>query len=98
MSFSFTCRGPNREDALGQLSQRMRDVALAQPAHKADENLVVAAAAAYLGILAEDPAMDVQVTVHGSVGGKWDNQGNLVELSGASVSVATALVPRAPAA
>lgn len=85
MSYSFTVTGSNKSDALNKVGEEFDKVVVTQPVHAKDKDAVIANASAVVGLLLDDPAKDIVVSLTGSVG--WNTLVNGdAELTSASVS------------
>lgn len=97
MSYSFGVRGTNKADALAKIAAGFDEIIAAQPCHVRDQLAVLATAAAYLDLLAEDETMDVSVTISGSVSYPWtqvDPNGEHSPLTAASIGVSVCHVAK----
>ena len=74
-----------------------KEVNLHQACHIQDEAQALAAASAFIDLVADDDTKDVVVSMNGSLSGKWSG-GDLLSISGASVSVTAGQAARPPAA
>lgn len=92
MSYSFSVVAATKADVKTKIAAEMDAVVLSQPVHAADHDPAIAAASAYIDLLA-DPADHEQVSV--SVCGylSWLTEGSFV---GSSVSVAAGIGPVTP--
>jgi hypothetical protein len=70
MSFSFNVTGETKAMALELAKKEMDQVVLAQPVHARDRAEALANAEKAVGLLKDDPARGVAVTMNGSLG--WD--------------------------
>lgn len=100
MSYSFDFTVATKAEAKERVSKEMDEVVRVQQCHARDKVAAVAAAHAFIDILAEEPARDVRVTMHGSVGYQWtatDPYGMLdsTPFSNASLGVSAWHVPKA---
>lgn len=93
MSYSFNVRAASKAAVLGLVATKLDEVVQQQGVHAVDRDQAAAAAAAFVGLLPDDDAQDVQVGLAGYVSGQWQGQ-DLLRLSAANVSVTVALVPR----
>lgn len=73
MSYSFDFTAPSKAEAKHRVTRELKNIADQQPSHHKDHHATVVAAHAFIDMLADDPAMDVQVHVHGSVGWHWES-------------------------
>lgn len=97
MSYSFQIRAANKAEAKQKVVAEFQKVSAAQACHKQDEAQALAAADAFIALVADDDTKDVVVTMHGSLSGNWSG-GDLNSISGASVSVTAGQAARPPAA
>ena len=67
MSYSFCVVATNKAEALSLVSVELDRVIAAQPAHAADRAAAQAHAETMIGLLRDDPDMDVRVSVFGSI-------------------------------
>lgn len=93
MSYSFAVRCESKTSAKDAVIQKMDEVAAAQACHERDKKQALAAAFAFIDLLPDDPTRDVQVGMSGYLTGTWAGT-NVVEVSGASVSVNAGLLTR----
>ncbi|UDF33531.1 UNVERIFIED_ORG: hypothetical protein LHJ69_12950 [Shinella sp. XGS7] len=91
MSYSFNVRGATKALALAVLAAKLDEVVQQQPVHAADRQQAQAAAEAFVGLLPDDASKEVHINISGYVSGQWSGS-DLVQLSGASVSVSASLV------
>jgi hypothetical protein len=71
MSFSFDFTAPTKDEAKARATAELDEVVRVQPAHAQDRAAALAAAHAFIDLLADDDSKDVRVNVHGSVG--WNH-------------------------
>ena len=93
MSYSFGVIKPTKEEAIEAVAVELDKVVATQPIHALDRDQALAAAGAFVRMLPDDPAKDVNVSVSGSV--SW--QGVYPDshtISGANVSVSASLWTR----
>lgn len=98
MSYSFQVVAADKQAAKEKVAEQLAKVVEGQPVHAADRAQAQAAADAFIDLLPTDPARDIRVDVHGSVG--WDGAsgtGAPPTLTSAGVGVAVYLWNR-PAA
>ena len=89
MSYSFTVRAATKAEALAKVADELGKVVAAQPDHAADSQQALAAATAFVGLLADDENRDVVASVNG-----WLSWSNEVRFSGACVGVSATLANR----
>lgn len=90
MSYSFSCKGCDKKDAIVAVRSELMEVVRQMPEHHVDFDQALAAAKGVINTLQDAPGMDVSVSMNGSV---W------TELQGArsvSVSVSAWLDARPP--
>jgi hypothetical protein len=88
MSYSFQVTGATKAEALDKVAEALHATVVAQSVHAADAVQAQAAADAFVGILADDDARDVGVSMNGSL---WQSDQGVQQ---ASVTVAASLVAR----
>lgn len=86
MSYSFSLRAANKQEAAAVIAERMSAIAKEQPAHEADKANVILAAISMLHALPDDESKDVGVSVNGWVSGAWDGKG-LSKVGSVSVTI-----------
>lgn len=99
MSYSFDFTSPNAENAKARVITEMEEVVRIQPSHKKDKDSAIAAAHAFIDLLADDPTHDVRVNLHGSLSYPYDANDPNCERSdtpftAASVGVSAWHVPK----
>jgi len=92
MSYSFNVRAASKAAALAAVSVELDKVVTQQPVHAADRAAAEAAAVAQVNLLVDDDTRDVSVSVSGSLGGTWNDDGEITDLSNANTSVYAALL------
>lgn len=93
MSYSFSVRAANREDAKAQVAGKLAEVLAQQPSHAADMPMAQNTANAFIDVLAEDPAKDVLVNMNGSLSWEWID-GSATKITGANVNVSAWLTQK----
>lgn len=101
MSYSFEFAVATKAEAKERVAAELAGVVNFQPAHAQDRAAALAAAHAFIDLLADDDTKDIRVNVHGSVG--WnhnpdDPYGEKSPLTHASVGVGAWHVPKAEGA
>lgn len=86
MSYSFTVRAATKAIALQLVASNLDKVVADQPSHAADRDQALAAATAFVGMVADDESRDVVVSVNGWL--SWNNPGTF---TGACVGVSASL-------
>lgn len=89
MSYSFNIKAAGKTLAKAAVARELDKVVETQPEHVVDRKSAGAAADAFIDALVDDPTMDVQVAMHGSVGWRAKDA-----FTSASVGVSAYLVPR----
>lgn len=75
MSYSFAVTGASKAEAKEAVAAKFAEVVAGQPNHEVDRNAAVAAAGAFIDMLADTPeGFEVQVRVNGSLGWRADNE------------------------
>ena len=98
MSYSFQVRAPNKAEAKAYVGVKMDDAVRAQACHARDEKQAVAAAHAFIDVLADDETKDVCVNMSGSLTGQWTGS-DVTRIESANLSVTAYLAaPEAPKA
>lgn len=97
MSYAFTVRAATKAEAKEKVAAEFDRVVSTQPAHVRDRVAALAAADAFIDLLADDGTKDVSIGVNGSVG--WyvalePGQEAALPLTAASVSVSAHLALR----
>lgn len=67
MSYSFSVVAPSKSEAVTLVAVELDRVVVAQPVHAADRAAAQATADALIGLLREEPDMDVRVSCWGSI-------------------------------
>lgn len=93
MSYSFSARGATREAVLKSVAEKLDEVLVAQPMHKADRDQAYNAVEWYLHIVPESADKDYSVSVNGSIG--WTGEDDAKVITGAGVGVSVSLVDKA---
>jgi hypothetical protein len=98
MSYSFTITATTKAEAKERVAAEFDKVVTQQPAHVRDRASALAAAGAFLDLIADDESKDFTVTVNGSV--SWQavlEPGNAetIPLTAAAVSVSAYQAHRA---
>lgn len=94
MSYSFNVRAASKALAKEAVAVELEKVVANQPSHRVDHVQALAAASAFIDVLANDDARDVSVSVNGSVGWSGQLSDEDPTFSSASVSVSAYLVAR----
>ena len=94
MSYSFQVSGADKAAAKAAVAAKMDEVVVSQASHARDKAQALAAADAFIDVLADDADKDVGVTMHGSLSGRWEGS-DVVSITGANVSVSAYLKERA---
>jgi hypothetical protein len=89
MSYSFTVRAATKTEALAKVAAELDKVVSAQPDHSVDRDKALAAATAFVEVLADDADRDVVASVNG-----WLNWNGNVRFTGACVGVSASLSNR----
>lgn len=102
MSYSIGFTVTTKAEAKAHVITEMDEVVRLQPCHTRDKAAAVAAAHAFIDILADDPTKDVQVSMHGSVSYQWSEgdptgEKDSTPFSNASVGITAWHVPKATA-
>ena len=93
MSYSFTVTAESKADAKQKVSDEFVNVVAAQPPHAKDRDAAVAAAGAFIDLLADPTdAQQVMVSVHGSLGWNHDAPDSF---TGAGVGVSASVRAKA---
>lgn len=91
MSYSFNVKAASKAAAKEEIAAKFAEVVNGQPVHKADHDAAVAAAQAFVDVLAEpNDEQIVAVTVNGWVSWRAED-----EFIGASVSINAGLATKA---
>lgn len=88
MSYSFSVRAADQQEAKTKIAVELAKVVQAQPVHAADRQCAQQAAESFVNLLHVDDAQDISVSVTGSC---WAVEKGLRQ---ASVSVSATLVPK----
>ena len=91
MSYSFSTVQKDKAAAIAKVAEELASIVNHQPVHKADQAVVQAAAEAVIGVLPDDPAQDIAVSVSGSL------YHNGVAVAGCQTSISASFVTRPPA-
>ena len=95
MSYSFSVRAVTAAAAIAAVGTKFDEVVASQPVHANDRDAAVAAATAYIGLLAEPGAdQEIAVTVDGWV--QWTHQEGVdpTAFTGAYVNVQASLAAK----
>jgi hypothetical protein len=99
MSYSFDFTVATKAGAKARVAAELDEVVRVQPAHAQDRSAALAAAHAYIDLLADDDTKYIRVNVNGSVSWPHDADDpygqNNPPLSNASVGVTVWHVPKA---
>lgn len=97
MSYYINFTASSKEEAKARAAAEFDTVVASQPPHAKDRPQALAAAGAFIDLLADDTTNDIQVTLAGSVSfqGAYDNTNP--DLTAANVSVNAFYVARAAA-
>lgn len=91
MSYSFSVRAASKAEALQKIAAELDKVVAAQAVHAKDRSQAMAAAEAFVGLVAEpSDSQEVSVSVNGSVG--WT--GEEMNITGASVGVSVGVLQK----
>ena len=93
MSFSISARASTKDEAKQKIATELEKVIQQQPAHAQDQAHALAAAGAYVDLLADDGEKDVVVGLSGSIWHRTDS----IKAEGAGVTVSAHLAVREPA-
>jgi hypothetical protein len=97
MSYSFNIRAASKAAAKAAVAAKMAEVVQNQPSHAHDQAQTLAAANAFIDLVADDDKKDLSVSVNGSVG--WSgNFGVDHVFTGVGVGVSVYYVTREVAA
>lgn len=88
MSYSFAVRAATKAEAREKIAAEFDRVEVARAA------VFCVLAAVIVDFLQDDETKDVQVSVNGSLGGTWQNDGTISNLTQANVGVFASLVPK----
>ncbi|MBK3333540.1 hypothetical protein [Burkholderia pseudomallei] len=98
MSYSFQFVIQTKAEAEAKLAEEFDKVVASQPTHAQDRAPAIAAALAFINLLADEPDKDIQVGVNGWL--SWPYQPaepadpGAIPLQGAAVSATVALIER----
>jgi hypothetical protein len=97
MSYSFDFTVATKSDAKKRVATEIDEVVRVQTVHAQDRGAALAAAHAFIDLLADDDTKDVRVSMHGSVSYPWsaDMDAEAVSLSQTSVGISAWHVPKA---
>lgn len=93
MSYSIAVTAPTKAEVLVKVAAELDKVVQHQPSHKRDQAQALAAAASFVGALADDDTRDVHVSMHGSLSGPYAD-GDYTAITSASVGVTATLKNR----
>lgn len=96
MSYSLSVRGSDKADAKAKVAAAFDKMMEAQPAHAADRDQALAAAATFIDLLPDDAGMDVMVSLNGWVSGQTGEDGRLAQVVGVGVGVGATLTGKQP--
>lgn len=88
MSYSFSAKAATKAELKSMVAEQFAAVVVAQPVHAADQPQALAAANAFIDLLAEDAERDVGVSVSGSL---WSTDAGM---QSTGVSINAGLQPR----
>jgi hypothetical protein len=95
MSYSFDFAAPSKDEAKARVASELDSIVAQQPAHAKDRAAAQAAANAVIDLIADDDAMDIRVSMHGSVGWRTSlSDGDQYPLTQASVGVNAWHIPK----
>lgn len=89
MSYSFSIRSAGKALAKAAVKRELDFIEKTQPEHAADLGNARVVVDAFIDVLADDPTMDVLVSMHGSL--SWRGEG---QFTAASVGVSAYLTTR----
>ena len=92
MSYSFSVRGVNKEEAMERVAAVLDEVVAGQPIHARDREAALAAVSAFVNVLPVDETRDVSVYVSGSV--SWTGLSPNESIMSAGVNVSASLVAK----
>lgn len=98
MSYSFTITAATKALALAAVAAQLDAVVAQQPSHEVDRQQAQQAAELFVGLLPDDAARDVRVSMNGSVGGTWASDNRVAVLGSVAVGVGAYLATRQPQA
>lgn len=93
MSYSFAVRAATKTQAKEKVAAEFEKAASAQICHERDKQQALAAANAFIDLLADDESLDVVVSMHGSLAGHWTGS-DVTRITGASVGVNAGLASK----
>lgn len=89
MSYSFSIRAKNKDEAGQKVADEMATVVANQPVHATDQQAVQNAAEAFINMLAEPGENElIAVSIYGSLGWRSEN-----EFTSSSIGVTAGLTP-----
>jgi len=92
MSYSFTVKGPTKDAVKALVAAQFDQVVQAQACHLRDKAQAVAAAGAFIDLVADDFAgRQLQVHMNGSLTGTWQGS-DVTRVTGAAFGVSVGLV------
>jgi hypothetical protein len=97
MSYSFNIRAATKTAAKAAVAIKMAEVVSNQPSHALDQAQALATANAFIDLLPDNEAMDLSVSVNGSVGWTGSYGGDHV-FTAASIGVSAYFVTKEAAA
>jgi hypothetical protein len=87
MSYSISATADTKEDAARQIKERFDAIVVSQPSHAADKEAALAAAGAFIDLLADPPqGHEVYVSMYGSLSWHHETPEEFIA-AGCSVSV-----------
>ena len=92
MSYSFAVRGASKSAAILAVAEEMAAIVKAQPIHARDAQHIKAASRSFIDVLNHDLTQDIEVRVAGGL--QSSDNGATSAITGASVNISAALVPR----
>lgn len=93
MSYSFTVRAPNKTAAKAAVVEKFDQAVGNQKCHERDRAQALAAADAFVDLVADDDSKDVYVNMAGSLQGTWEGS-DVTRISSANLSITAALMDR----
>lgn len=93
MSYSFTIRAADKAAAKAAVAAKFDEVNASQKCHERDRQQALAAADAFIDLVADDGTQDIVVNMAGYLSGSWENS-DVIWISTASISVSASLTPR----
>lgn len=97
MSYSLSVRAASKEAVKAALRVKFAEIAAGQVCYQRDQAQALAAADAFVDLVADDETKDVIVSMNGSLMGQWQGS-DVVRIENAAVSVSAYLAERTPAA